>query len=69
MMRKLIQMTTLTLYVKQYKDDAGNEHIDIQQMGSGGFKGNFEARTLDWEEHHVEDPFFGPVGQLYECHA
>ena len=46
-MRKLIASVTITLYVKHYKDDDGVEHIDIEQIGTGGFKGNFEPRQID----------------------
>ena len=46
-MRKLIASVTITLYVKHYKDDNGVEHIDIEQIGTGGFKGNYEERQLD----------------------
>ena len=87
-MRRLISMSTLTLYVKHYKvsldrfiserkilnaftpqDDEGREHIDIQQVGSGGFKGNFEERTLTWAERRLEDPVFGPVGTSFLLHS
>lgn len=66
MMRKLVKITKLTLHVKHYKDDAGKEHIDIQQVGTGGFKGNFEPRTLDYEDYPIDDPFYGHVGELRE---
>ena len=46
-MRKLIASVTITLYVKHYKDDDGVEHIDVEQIGTGGFKGNFEPRQID----------------------
>lgn len=45
-----------------FQDDEGNEHIDIEQVGSGGFGGNKEQRLLTWQERPVEDPVFGPVG-------
>lgn len=62
-MRKLISVATITLYVKHYNDDEGTEHIDIDQIGTGGFKGNREERTLTWTERAVDDPVFGPVGE------
>lgn len=61
-MRKLIAYATITLYVKHYKDDEGNEHIDIDQIGTGGFSGNKEERTLTWKDREVNDPVFGQVG-------
>lgn len=61
-MRKVIANITLTLYIKHYKDDDGVEHIDIRQVGTGGFEGNKEDRMLDWTDRATEDPVFGPVG-------
>ena len=63
-MRKLIASVTITLYIKHYKDADGNEHIDIEQIGTGGFKGNYEQRTLTWSEREVDDGIFGPVGEF-----
>jgi len=60
-MRKLISSVTITLYVKQYKDANGDEHIDIEQIGTGGFKGNYEQRILTWSEREADDRVFGPV--------
>lgn len=51
------------MYINHYKDDEGVEHIDIQQIGTGGFKGSPEFRTLTWENHAIDDPLYGPVGQ------
>ncbi|THH06945.1 hypothetical protein EW145_g3726 [Phellinidium pouzarii] len=59
--RKLIASITITLYVKHYKDDEGIEHIDITQIGTGGFGGNREERILTWQVRSVDDPVFGPV--------
>jgi hypothetical protein len=52
---------TVTLNVKQYKDDGGVVHIDIEQPGAAGIKGTTELRQLDgsWQEH--EDHVFGAV--------
>ncbi len=63
-MRKLISSVTITLYVKQYKDANGDEHIDIEQIGTGGFKGNYEQRILTWSEREADDRVFGPVSEL-----
>jgi len=59
--RKAIGMMTVTLNVKEYKDEAGVTHIDIEQPGAAGLKGTSEMRQLDgsWQEH--EDHIFGAV--------
>ncbi|AEO66117.1 uncharacterized protein THITE_2047971 [Thermothielavioides terrestris NRRL 8126] len=69
--RKAVTMTTLTLHVKQYvappsppADPATSPeatHIEIEQTGTGGFKGSTERRCLDgtWREH--TDWLFGHV--------
>ncbi|KAG2045003.1 hypothetical protein BDR03DRAFT_976887 [Suillus americanus] len=59
--RRAISMFTLTLGVKHYTDEAGNEHIDVEQTLSGGIKGTNEDRTLDWEERSDIDDVFGAV--------
>ena len=51
-------------YVKHYKDDEGNEHIDTDQVGTGGLKGSREARTLNWIERAVNSPVFGAIGEF-----
>ena len=61
-MRKLIAASSVTLYVKHYKDESEVEHIDINQVGTGGI-GNFEQRTLDWVEHERHDNIFGDVSK------
>jgi hypothetical protein len=59
--RKAIIYGTVTLAVKHYKDDAGVEHIDIDQTLTGGIPGTTETRTLSWTERHNEDHIFGAV--------
>jgi hypothetical protein len=54
-------LATLYLEVKQYTDEAGVVHIDIEQTTTGGLKGTTELRTLDWEEREHEDHIFGKV--------
>lgn len=46
--RRAISLATITLDIKQYRDDEGVEHIDIEQTATGGIKGTTENRTLDW---------------------
>ncbi|CAK5264599.1 unnamed protein product [Mycena citricolor] len=57
--RSVIAKSTITLYVKHYKDDAGVEHIDIDQ--GSGIPGTREERGLNWQEREVNDSLFGPV--------
>ncbi|KAG1757733.1 hypothetical protein EDB19DRAFT_60779 [Suillus lakei] len=59
--RRAISMFTLTLGVKHYTDEAGIEHIDVEQTLSGGIKGTNEDRALDWEERGEIDDVFGAV--------
>ncbi|KAI0307701.1 hypothetical protein B0F90DRAFT_1813123 [Multifurca ochricompacta] len=59
--RRAISLSTITLYVKHYKDDAGVEHIDIDQRLTGGISGTIENRTLDWTFRDHEDHLFGPI--------
>ncbi|CAN8099429.1 unnamed protein product [Discula destructiva] len=59
--RKAIGLATVTLAIKEYEDEAGVTHCDIQQTATGGVKGTAEARTFDntWREH--SDWLFGKV--------
>lgn len=54
-------MFTLTLSVKHYTDEAGIEHIDIDQTLSGAISGTSENRPLDWQERDEQDDVFGLV--------
>jgi len=60
-MRKAIQMSSISLSVKHYKDDAGVERIDIDQTLSGGISGTSERRILDWTYREHEDHIFGAL--------
>lgn len=53
-------MATLTLNVKQYVDDAGVTHVDIQQWATGGIHTE-ELRILDWQLREHQDRVFGKV--------
>ncbi len=67
--RKIINVATVTLYVKHYKDDEGVEHIDIEQIGTGGIKSD-ELREVTGKEQEVNHPVFGPMSKrilLYFC--
>jgi hypothetical protein len=58
--RKTIGLSTVTLWIKHYKDDADVEHIEIEQTLTGGIPGTTETRILIWEEKPGEDHVFGP---------
>ena len=57
--RKIINNATITLHIKQYKDDEGVEHIDIEQTVTGGITASPEKRTLDWTPRKSEHSLFG----------
>ena len=59
--RRAISLSTITLYVKHYKDNDNVEHIDIDQRLTGGLPGTTENRTLDWTCRENSDYLFGPV--------
>lgn len=54
-------MFSLTLAIKHTTDEAGVEHIDIDQTLSGGIPAMSENRVLDWHENDDYDDIFGPV--------
>ena len=61
MKRKAISIGTVTLSIKHFKDEAGDEHIDIDQTITGGIPGTSENRYLVWQEREHEDHVFGHV--------
>lgn len=54
-------MLSLTLSIKHTTDEAGVEHIDIDQRLSGSISGASENRVLDWHERDEYDDVFGHV--------
>lgn len=57
--RKAIGAASLTLTIKQYDDDAGKTHLDMEGKPSGG-PAQLEQRILDWDvESDVNHPLFG----------
>nr|GAT44069.1 predicted protein [Mycena chlorophos] len=59
--RKAIQLGTITLYIKHYKDENNEERIDIDQTITGGIPGTREERHLTWTERSHNDHLFGYV--------
>ncbi|KAF9037076.1 hypothetical protein BJ165DRAFT_574715 [Panaeolus papilionaceus] len=57
--RKAINIGTVTLSIKHYKDSSDVERIDIDQTITGGIPGTSEVRILDWQEKEHEDHVFG----------
>lgn len=47
--------------IKHSKDDAGIEHIEVDQILTGGISGVKEIRHLDWSEHETSDHIYGPL--------
>ena len=47
--------------MKEYVDEKGVTHIDVDQTVSGGIKGTSERRVLDWVEREHHDHVFGQV--------
>jgi len=59
--RKAIGLATITLHVKQYVDEKGHTHVDIEQTATGGIKGTTELREFDWQERSHTDHIFGAL--------
>ena len=51
----------MTAYLKQYTDDSGITHIDIDTKLTGGINGTTELRTLNWQATQHQDHIFGPL--------
>ncbi|TQS34688.1 hypothetical protein Golomagni_04920 [Golovinomyces magnicellulatus] len=60
-LRTTIGLMTLTLNVKQTVDANGTTVIVIDQVGTAGFKGTTETRTLDSSLKTHDDYVFGTV--------
>jgi hypothetical protein len=59
--RKAVGLATVTLLIKQYTDDTGTIHIDIEQIATGGLKGTTELRQLNGQEGRHTDHLFGDL--------
>lgn len=59
--RQAVAAFNLTLAVKHYTDDAGVEHVDIDQKLSGGIPGGSDNHPLDYIERPYIDDVFGPL--------
>ncbi|KAF4535179.1 hypothetical protein DIS24_g2792 [Lasiodiplodia hormozganensis] len=64
LLRRAIRIATVTLICKQYKDENGLEHIDIDQITTPSLPGKKETpeeRVLDWEWRDSVNGVFGKV--------
>jgi len=58
--RKAMKLGTPTLLIKQYADEKGTVHIDVNLTAAAGIKGS-DDRVLDWSPIHKKDGMFGEV--------
>lgn len=54
-------MMSVQLNIKEYQDEQGLWHIDVEQPGAAGIKGTTELRTIDGKEADHEDHIFGHI--------
>ncbi|EGE86607.1 hypothetical protein BDDG_09553 [Blastomyces dermatitidis ATCC 18188] len=59
--RTAIGLATVTLKIKQTKNDQGVTELAIDQVLTGGVKGTSEHRVLDWSERDHTDHIFGDL--------
>lgn len=59
--RKILNLSKVTLQVNQYVDEQNRTHIDISQSMTGGIGGTTETRILDWTERSQKNSVFGTV--------
>ncbi|KAL4751751.1 hypothetical protein BDW72DRAFT_87237 [Aspergillus terricola var. indicus] len=65
-MRTTLSWVTITLNTKQYQDaehpeDKTIQHIDVDNIVTGGVQGTSEARVTDWKKREHSDTIFGRV--------
>ncbi|KAL8763114.1 MAG: hypothetical protein Q9184_001007 [Pyrenodesmia sp. 2 TL-2023] len=48
LIRKAVSLATVTMRAIETKDTTGTTHIRVEQMATGGIKGETEERKLDW---------------------
>lgn len=61
MTRTIIGKATVTVTAKQYTDEQGKDHLDIEQVLTGGITSTPEPRILDWELRPHTDSTFGEL--------
>ena len=60
LIRQAVQYSTVTVTLKQYTDAAGQEHLDQEQVSTGGIR-NFEDRIMDWKWTEKHNWIWGKV--------
>lgn len=55
-------MAPVTQYIKQYVDDNGVEHVDVESTIPGGSK-SVENRVLDNSKQYDKDDLFGHISE------
>ncbi|KAL4781447.1 hypothetical protein BJX76DRAFT_16479 [Aspergillus varians] len=65
-MRTTLAWVTVTLNTKQYQspdhpDDKTIQHIDVENVVTGGVQGTSEFRITDWKKRERNDTIFGRV--------
>jgi hypothetical protein len=58
--RQAVAYSTVTVTVQQYTDSDGINHLDQEQLSTGGIK-NFEDRVMDWQWTEKENWIWGKV--------
>lgn len=58
--RQAVAYSTVTVTLQQYTDSEGQNHLDQEQLSTGGIK-NFEDRIMDWETTDKENWIWGKV--------
>lgn len=61
--RTAISYATVTLQVHEYEDSENpkHQHIDVEQIVTGGLNGTSETRTTDWVARPHTDHIFGTL--------
>lgn len=60
LVRRAVQYSGVTVNLSQYTDSAGLQHLDQEQLSTGGIK-NFEDRIMDWEWTDKHNWIWGKV--------
>lgn len=58
--RQAVAYSTVTVTLQQYTDSEGQNHLDQEQLSTGGIK-NFEDRIMDWQWTEKENWIWGKV--------
>ncbi|OQD67491.1 hypothetical protein PENPOL_c003G07263 [Penicillium polonicum] len=59
--RKVVNVGSITMTIKQYTDEAGLTHLTIDSKSGSGLQGSTENRLLNNETRHANHPLFGKI--------